>query len=84
MSSRDEWQERHLTPRGWVKGSYRVDGSGLTRVEEPHDRVRTVRYSEFATCGANIHRFHEVRWTHVDENLVTKLLSKFGDAPRTL
>jgi hypothetical protein len=46
--------------------------------------VRTVRYSEFAAWGANIHRYDEVRWTHVDEKLVTELLSEFGDAPRTL
>jgi hypothetical protein len=56
----------------------------VTHVEEPHDRVRTVRYSEFSGWGANSYRYDEVRWTHEDENLVPELLSKFGDAPRTL
>jgi len=84
MSASDEWRERHLTPSGWVDGSYRVDGVGTTFVEVPTDRILTVRYSEYSGWGANIHRSSEEKWRHADESHVKELLEKFGEAPNKL
>jgi hypothetical protein len=84
MSASDEWQDRHLTPAGWVEGSYRVDGAGITWADDPADRVPTVRHSEFSGWGSNIHRSDDVKWEHEDKNLVAELLAKYGEAPKTL
>ena len=84
MSASDEWQDRHLTPLGWVDGSYRVDGAGTIFVKEPEDRVLTVRYSEYSGWGSNIHRSDKVKWRHPDEHRVTELLAKYGEAPKRL
>lgn len=85
MSASDEWQDRHLTPHGWVDGSYRVDGSGVTHVDVPPDRLLTVRHSEYSGWGANIVRSdgEHYRAPGQDEQIAF-LLAKFGDAPKSL
>ncbi len=84
MSASYEWQDRHLTPAGWLDGSYRVDGAGIIRVDEPADRVLTVRHSDFSGWGSNLHRSDDVKWEHEDKALIAELLAKYGEAPKTL
>ena len=84
MSASDEWQDRHLTPAGWVEGSYRVDGQGITWVENPSDCVLTVRHSEYSGWGSNIVSSDDVKWEHEDKSLISELLAKHGEAPKTL
>jgi hypothetical protein len=85
MSTSDEWQERHLTPNGWVDGSYRVDGQGRVEVDPPSDRVLTTRYSETWAYGAALsHKWADDVWKIADQSIVDELLGKFGPAPKTL
>ena len=42
MSASREWEEKHLTPRGWVQGSCRHDGRSDVQPMPP-DAVLTVR-----------------------------------------
>jgi hypothetical protein len=85
MAASDEWQERHLTPRGWIDGSYRVDGQGRVEVEPPTDRMMTVRYEEIWSLGMHsIKKGSDVMWKSEDQALINELLAKFGEAPKGL
>lgn len=46
MAARMEWTEWHLTPRGWERGSTRVQGKGNMWVDEPEDRALSFVYKE--------------------------------------
>jgi hypothetical protein len=49
MAESDEWEEWHLTPRGWEQGSERVDFKGTTERPVPADRMLTFRWRELMT-----------------------------------
>jgi hypothetical protein len=82
----NEWQEYHLTPRGWVSGSHREDSVGVTNVEAPPDRVLTTRYTEYlgTMFGGKWKRDSEEMWRSPDETSIEELLQKFGPAPESL
>jgi hypothetical protein len=56
MARSSEWDDWHLTPRGWISGSYRLD-SAHKRIEPPSDRVLTLRIGEDMDSRM---RFHSV------------------------
>lgn len=43
MAASNEWDEWHLTPSGWVKGTEKTDFA-LNEVPPPKDRVATFKY----------------------------------------
>jgi len=85
MSFSKEWTEWHLTPRGWERGSERVDGQGLTSVPLPTDRVKTVRWLEEQTSGyGKMHKSHVSDWDNGDKEQLKELVIRFGQPPQSL
>lgn len=82
MSASNEWWELHLTPRGWVDGSEKMDFSPLKEVEPPADRVLTVRHREHQS---SIYSRNDVEdsetYRSTDAKLVAELLARFGARP---
>ena len=79
MALSDEWEEVHLTPKGWVDGSYMHDHGHTQSREVPPDTVLTAYRRVFvAAIGArpNVTMEETVRTT--DEALIKRLLEKFG------
>ncbi len=79
MSASNEWWDFHLTPQGWVDGSYKEDFGGTKEVDPPPDRVLTMRYKEyqsspFSRCTTS----WEERWRSADEPTVQSLLAQYG------
>jgi|GEM_PF-696705 len=94
MNVSEEWAEWHLTPRGWERGSRRLDGSeGKVITQLPADAVATYRYSndldvsnidsidgpDFTPSTAS-----SKVWESADKQMVKSLLAKYGPAPRSL
>ena len=80
MSASHEWEEWHLTPVGWVKGSTCVDFAGETEKPVPPDRVLTKRHVEhLSDSHAKMSRYWEEEWRSTDVMKVKTLLAKHGD-----
>jgi hypothetical protein len=85
MAGSEEWQERHLTPDGWISGSCKVDGQGRTDVDPPANRVLTVRYEEIWSIDMpSIKKRTIVMWEGKDQDVTQELLAKYGEAPTGL
>lgn len=85
MSASDEWTEWHLTPQGWIMGSERTDGPGVTEKEPPTDRVLTHCWHEYlGSAYGKMKRYSEKVWESDDKAAVKALMEKFGDPPRHL
>lgn len=78
-----EDQEYHLTSDGWVEGSFKGDVVG-GKIERPipKNRVLTIvkedRLSDFKS--GSVFSYREI-WRSEDNDLVKKLLEKYGDKP---
>jgi hypothetical protein len=76
MSFRLEYTERHLTPRGWERGTERIDYGKVTQKDPPPDRVLSVRWTEEQPSPyAKIHRGSEKFWRSKDEAVLQRLLA---------
>lgn len=83
MALSKEWFEHHLTPKGWVTGSEKIDFGGTKLKEPPKDKVLTVRLHErMASAFSKIEEWHTVEWRHDDEQKIKKLTKKFGELPK--
>ncbi|WP_420995202.1 translation initiation factor 1 [Cupriavidus sp. 30B13] len=78
MSVSEEWEEMHLTPDGWVAGSYQhVPGPVVTRAA-PANEVLTVRRHVTATYGGPS-RAVEDRTPRTDRlEVLEQLLDRYG------
>ena len=83
MAVRKEWTEWHLTPRGWERGSTRVQGRGNDWAEEPEDRVQSWVYTETET-GGGVRCHAEPTWDNKDLAQGNELLTRFGPCPERL
>lgn len=82
MSASNEWFEHHLTPRGWVPGSRKLDFAGMTDVPAPEDRVMTVtNYEYLSSPHSKLERWSEVTWTSNDGDRIAALQAEFGAQP---
>ena len=85
MSLSKEWTEWHLTPRGWERGSERVDFAGTTTLPTPADAVLTSEYrEEQSSVYSKMESSLRVVWRCDDEDAVADLINKHGSAPRRL
>ena len=85
MSFSLEYTDWHLTPRGWEKGTEKIDFGATTEVKPPADRVLTFRFLEEQTSAySKMHKSSRERWRSTDSAAVDRLLAKFGDAPNSL
>ena len=84
MSASNEWWEYHLTPKGWVPGSWKTDFKQEDAVH-PSDCVRCGRYSEYMSSGfSRMDRRWEVTPQKAKPGLRDKLIAKFGDRPESV
>ena len=83
MSLSKECQEYHLTPRGWVEGSFRGDVLGGTKeVAPPKDRVLTILcYDERTSIHSEPFFYDHVDWEAGDKDIISQLQKKFGKRP---
>ncbi|BAZ09089.1 hypothetical protein NIES4071_08950 [Calothrix sp. NIES-4071] len=79
------WTEWHLTPLGWERGNQRQENSTqVKQVEAPLDRVLTCRYHENVTINSVWMQKHTIELWRDSEELVDKLIEKFGFCPESL
>ena len=77
MDFSHEWTDWHLTPKGWVKGSYKVDFSEVRVAEIPADRVLTRRYEEkIASVSSPLKILKRNIWDNGNPELIKKLYKK--------
>lgn len=83
MALSKECQEYHLTPHGWVEGSFKGDVLGGSKeVEVPDDRVLTIAcYDETPAVFSKTHFYDRVLWESEDKELVRRLMEKHGNRP---
>jgi hypothetical protein len=73
----------HLTPNGWVAGSFKGDVvGGANEVPIPPDRVLSVScYDELSSAFSKPYYHDRVIWESSDKKLVAELKAKWGDRP---
>jgi len=85
MSASNEWTEWHLTPRGWERGTEKLDFGGTTDRKIPKDRVLTKKYRE---KSSSIYSPQEKElntiWSSNDNIRIQNLTKKFGECPKSL
>lgn len=78
MNFSQEWTEWHLTPKGWVKGSYKVDFKDTITLDPPKDRVLTRKYEEIITSvSAPLKIVKTNVWDNGNTDGIKKLYKKF-------
>jgi hypothetical protein len=81
MGLSKECQEYHLTPRGWVKGTFHGD-FGDNKVDIPSDRVLTIGCYDKQTSPYSKTKFYDrVIWESEDKELIKQLKKKYGKRP---
>lgn len=79
MSLSDEWEDEHLTPSGWVSGSYKHD-FGREQRPVPMGAVLTVRkHTVVGAIGAMPNVGVSETLLTGDHELVSALRKKFGE-----
>ncbi len=82
MPASNEYIKWHLTPSGWVKGSYHLDFNEPVSIDPPKDRVLTCTYKEFMSSGfSKLETSVVEEWSSRDKEKIQELLSKFGECP---
>jgi hypothetical protein len=83
MSLSKECHEYHLTPHGWVDGSFKGDVlGGSKKVEIPSDRVLTIAcYDDTPAAFSKTYFYDKVIWESEDKDVIEQLKNKFGDRP---
>lgn len=80
MSYDKTTQEYHLTPKGWVTGTYSVYNDVQNHVEPPHDRVETweCHMEQSYPTSKETYEWRRI-WvtTDVAENVLSDLHLKF-------
>ena len=84
MSASNEWFKYHLTPRGWIAGSEKIDFAGLKEKEIPDDRVLTLCFHEYLSSPfSTMDKWYKEMWRHEDEALINDLIRQFGELPES-
>lgn len=82
MSLSSESFEYHLTPRGWVEGSQKLDFGAVRHRETPQDRVLTlIRFEKIACFSCEMEVTEKEVWRSDDPGMIKTLTRKFGSAP---
>ena len=81
MSLSIEYYEYHLTPNGWIDGTFQADIlGGSIEVEIPIDRVLTIKcYDELISAFSESVYYEEETWKCEDEKLINKLKKIYGN-----
>jgi hypothetical protein len=79
MALSDEWEKVHLTPNGWVDGSYKHDHGHRETKDMPLDALLTAyRRVVVAAIGAKPNVTMEETAHTTDKDLIAKLLKQYG------
>jgi hypothetical protein len=78
MSNSEEWEELHLTPAGWVAGSYRHTPWPVVAVIPPESGVLTVRRHVTAIYGGPSRAVEDRTPQTQDMGLIESLLARYG------
>ena len=84
MAANNEWFEFHLTPNGWVKGSYRLDNGITYELDTPNDRVLTIKREDQVGHYANpssMTSSFSTTFEHADSVLLNGLKERHGELP---
>lgn len=71
------WKDYHLTPRGWIGGSFSDELDRRTEIEPPKDRLETIRLYKADISNKEISRTTEGLWTNGDYEQIHELRKKF-------
>jgi hypothetical protein len=76
--------ECHLTPYGWVKGTYTYYGKTTEKILPPEGRILTLLKKSVTACGIDP---EEVDWEELwreptATRQISRLRNKFGKYPR--
>lgn len=84
MSLSVESQEYHLTPRGWIEGTFIGDVfGGKNEVPIPNDRVLTIIcYDKLAYVHAKPTYSFKIVWESNNKNSIKQLQAKWGEKPK--
>ncbi len=83
MQQRQEYTQRHLTPRGWEIGHEKRD-NGIKERAIPVDRVFTITWTETCNGYGPISGGAHVEFGSPTSEEVAVLIAKFGEAERAL
>lgn len=80
FASGEAWVEAHLTPSGWMYGSYKDEDAHPVLIPAPSESVLTVR-RHYIVCGAAApRRLSEIRTTRADSaREIIRLLEAYGE-----
>ena len=83
MSLSKEYQEYHLTPNGWIEGSFKGDAfGGFNKLPNPSDRVLTIACcDEISSPYSKPSYYDNITWESEDKNKIAKLKAKWGEKP---
>jgi hypothetical protein len=84
VSLSEEYTDWDLTPRGWERGTERLDTGKTTEVKPPLDRVLTVRWLEEQISPSHRHESSNELWRSTDVEAIRELIEYFGTPPRSL
>ncbi|MEX1013922.1 MAG: hypothetical protein WDZ80_02060 [Candidatus Paceibacterota bacterium] len=84
MALSKEYQEYHLTPKGWVMGSFKGDVLGSSyEIPIPKDRVLTIAcFDELPSAFSEPFYYDRVIWKLKNEQLIEKLKTKWDKKPQ--
>ena len=79
MAASREWEDVHLTPGGWVDGSYKHDFQPVTEVPRPSNAVLTVTRRVHVAALLAKPDISETEVAHTsDTALIAELKAKYG------
>ena len=79
MAASDEWEEVHLTPNGWVDGSYKHDFGNRVEEPTPTDAVLTIRRHVYVGAIGAEAKVTETEAPRIDDKAkIAELRLKFG------
>ncbi|AJG24192.1 hypothetical protein [Cupriavidus basilensis] len=80
FASGEAWIEAHLTPSGWVYGSYKEENAHPVLIPPPGESVLTVRRHYIVSGAATPRRLSEIRTTRADSaREIIRLLEAYGE-----
>ena len=79
MAASDEWEEVHLTPNGWVDGSYKHDFGNRVEVPTPTDALLTIRRHVYVGAIGAEAKVTETETPRIEDTTkIAELRLKFG------
>ncbi len=82
MSYEKESQEYHLTPSGWIQGSYNSTSGFHDPIKVPDDRVLTITCTVERDYGDNPPEYSvSIKWQCDDIHIIKCLKVRFDEKP---